>query len=59
MKKTLITEKGEEDYKYLFNKKQKAIQSLIEDRIMKETLMYKLDYFNNEEANQLYRLQYQ
>jgi hypothetical protein len=55
IRKLLIQEKGEEDYKYLFNKKLRAIQEQIDDRITKDTLHYKLEYYNNDQANKLYR----
>jgi hypothetical protein len=59
MRKLLIQEKGEEDYKYLFNKKLRAIQEQIDDRITKDNLHYKLEYYNNDQANKLYREQYE
>jgi hypothetical protein len=49
LKKMIIQEKGEEDYRYLHNKKKKMLDDLIEDRIIKENLIYKLDYYNNEQ----------
>lgn len=38
LKKVIIQEKGEEDYNYLYNNKKRFIDSLIEDRVLKEQL---------------------
>ena len=59
MTKLIIMEKGEQDFDYLYHKKMNRLNELIYDRITKEELKQKLEYFNNEDSNKYYREQYQ
>lgn len=54
VKRLLIQERGEEEYYYLYKKKIKGIQDLIEDNFTRQDLVTSLSFFNNE-ANCSYK----
>ena len=53
LKKIIIQERGEEEYNYIYNNKKRYLDSLIEDRVLKEQLQMKLDYYTNDDIMQL------
>ena len=53
LKKIIIQERGEEEYNYIYNNKKRYLDSLIEDRVLKEQLQMKLDYYTNDDTMQL------